>query len=313
MTLYGLPMLRINMPVTTTASIWGKSALETATVQRVEGSSSGLTATPLSFNFSFTENTENPLGSYFTITGEDGVHVVGGRPLQPRKSVSVSQPGSVAHGVLMTGGSFTEVPNFNPVVSQLITDSVANMAQPEPLFSLDYWYPVALGSINRYLSIEGESVERLVMIPGQFSATSGSNPTMGTQRLYNNLQFEVYHTPFDNEDFVAPSIWNVAVDRVASLATFRVQVTDDSGELHRVVVLYRELPSTTWKLAELIYDPATQTAVGSAFIDMDTEIQFFAQAVDGGGNVSVVLSYGLPYFATKANPAQLYLPLIRKP
>lgn len=80
MTLYGLPMLRINMPVTTTASIWGKSALETATVQRVEGSSSGLTATPLSFNFSFTENTENPLGSYFTITGEDGVHVVGGRP-----------------------------------------------------------------------------------------------------------------------------------------------------------------------------------------------------------------------------------------
>ena len=316
MTLYGLPMLRINMPVTTSLSLWGKSAVASAPVQRVEGSGD-LTVTPLSFEFTFDEHTlfdsmSSLLGNYYTVAGEDGVHVAGGRPIQPRTSVSVSQPDNLAHGALMVGGSFTEIPNFNPAVSQLITEEVGYI-QEEPLFPLDYYYPVALGSINRYLSIEGESVERLVMIPGQFAATGGSSETIGTQRLYNNLQFEVYHTPFESNDFIAPSIWNVWTDRIASQVNFHVQVTDDSGAIHRVVTLYRELPSTTWKLAELAYDPETQVATGTVTVPLDTEIEYFAQAVDGSGNVSVALSHGDPYFAGKAEPVMIYLPVALKP
>ncbi len=213
---------------------------------------------------------------------------------------------------MVVGGSFTETLNFNPAVSQLITDEVGILPE-EPLFPLDYWYPVALGSINRYLSIDGESVERLVMIPGQFAATGGVNQTIGTQRLYNSLQFEVYHTPFASEDFIAPSIWHVWAERVASQVTFQVQVTDESGAMHRVVVLYRELPSTTWKLAELSYDPQTQVASGLVSVPMNTEIEYFAQAVDPSGNVAVALSYGLPYFAAKGSPALIYLPVAIKP
>ena len=95
--------------------------------------------------------------------------------------------------------------------------------------------------------------------------------------------------------------------------TFQVQVTDDSTELHRVVMLYRELPSTTWKLAELSYDPVTQVAMGVVSVPLDTEIEYFAQAVDGSGNVSVAMSYGLPYFAAKSSPALIYLPVAIKP
>ncbi|VAW29760.1 hypothetical protein MNBD_CHLOROFLEXI01-369, partial [hydrothermal vent metagenome] len=256
-------MLRVNLPITTTDSLWGKSVVDGAVGQRIEGSS-GLTVTPLAFNFSFDQQTildsgSSLLGNYYTIQGEDNVYVSGGKPIQPRTSASISQPGNVAHGALMVGGSFTEIPNFNPAVSQLITDEIGILPE-EPLFPLDYWYPVALGSINRYLSIEGESIERLVVIPGQFAATGGTVETIGTQRLYDNLQFEVYHTPFDNSDFIGPAIWNVWADRIASQVDFRVQVTDDSGKIERVVMLYRELPSTTWKLAELTYDPLTQEA-----------------------------------------------------
>ncbi|MCA9956392.1 MAG: hypothetical protein KC434_16805, partial [Anaerolineales bacterium] len=315
MTLYGLPMLRVNMPVTTTTSLWGKSAMADVPVQRVEGGS--LTATSLNFNFAFDQHTildssNNLLGNYYTLVGKDDVYVAGGKPIQPLSSASVSQSGNIAHGALMVGGSFTEIPNFNPAISQLITEEVGILPE-EPLFPLDYWYPVALGSINRYLSIDGESVERLVMIPGQFSGTGGVNQTIGTQRLYNNLQFEVYHTPFESEDFIAPSIWNVWAERVANQVTFHVQVTDDSGAMHRVVMLYRELPSTTWKLAELTYDPQTQVATGLVSVPMNTEIEYFAQAVDPSGNVSVALSYGVPYFASKASPAFIYLPVAIKP
>jgi hypothetical protein len=311
MTLYGLPMLRINMPITTTESLWGKSAITEAAVQRVEGSS-GLTATPLNFNFTFDQQSISGLGNYYTLAGEDDVYVAGGKPTQPLTSTNVSQAGSVAHGALMTGGSFTEIFNFNPVISQLITEEVG-ILQEEPLFPLDYWYPVALGGINRYLSIEGELVDRLVMIPGQFAATGNGNETIGTQRLYDSLEFEVYHTPFASDDFIAPSIWNVWADRLASQVNFHVQVTDDSTQIHRVVMLYRELPSTTWKLAELTYDGQAQVATGTVSVPMNTEIEYFAQAVDGSGNVSLALSYGLPYFAAKGSPALIYLPVTMKP
>ncbi|VAW35940.1 hypothetical protein MNBD_CHLOROFLEXI01-4835 [hydrothermal vent metagenome] len=136
---------------------------------------------------------------------------------------------------------------------------------------------------------------------------------MGTQRLYDNLQFEVYHTPFDNSDFIGPAIWNVWADRIASQVDFRVQVTDDSGKIERVVMLYRELPSTTWKLAELTYDPLTQEASGTVTVPLNTEVEFFAQAVDGNGNVSVALSHGLPYFVGKGELATIYLPFANKP
>ncbi|MCP4421486.1 MAG: hypothetical protein GY805_33160 [Chloroflexi bacterium] len=315
MTLYGLPMLRINMPITTATSLWSKSVADGATGQRVEGSGD-LVVTPLTFDFDFEAHTifsdTQELGSYFTLVGEDGVHVSGGKPIQPRTSVNINQSGNVAHGVLMVGGSFTEIPDFNPAVSQLITEEVG-ILPTESLFPLDYWYPVALGSINRYLSVEGELVARLVMIPGQFAATGGTTETVGTERLYDNLQFEIYHAPFNKTDFIAPGIWNVWTDRVASQINFHMQVTDDSGEIERVVILYRELPATTWQLAELTYNSQTQEATGAIFVPLDIEIQYFAQAVDGSGNVSVALSHGLPYFATKGELAEVFLPIAIKP
>ncbi len=56
---------------------------------------------------------------------------------------------------------------------------------------------------------DGQSRDQLVVVPAQFRATSSAKPTVGTQRLYSDLQFEIYHAPLTATDFIAPSVWQV--------------------------------------------------------------------------------------------------------
>ena len=90
MTLYGLPMLRINMPLTTTnapASALGMTAM----------ASNGLvTQTAVSLSFSYTLQTVAGVGSYYELNQpEADVYVSAGRPSQPRLDIEIDQPGPV--------------------------------------------------------------------------------------------------------------------------------------------------------------------------------------------------------------------------
>ena len=266
-------------------------------------------STPVNLTFGFAQHVVSGVGSYYTLAGEDGTQVAGGRPIQPHTSYDISMDDHIAHGVLMVGGSFTDIDGFNPMVSQIITDE--QYIASEPGFALDYFYPVLPGTINRFLSIEGETRERLVVIPGQFAADGGSGETVGTQRLYDSLDFEVYHAPFAHEDFTAPSFWEVGSWRYGQELHFEVTVTDDVGDIERVIVLYRELPGTEWQLVELTYDPETAVAAGSVVVA--GEVEYFAQAVDSGGNVALALDHANVYHAGEAEPFVLYMPVMRKP
>jgi hypothetical protein len=222
--------------------------------------------------------------------------VAGGRPIQPRATYNVHVPDTIIHGALMLGGTFTDVTNFNPYVSQVLTDE--QYIQDEPLFDVDYWYPVGVGTINRFLNLDGQSDEQLVVVPGQFKANANSNPTRGSERLYSDLQFEIFHGTEDNSDFEPPHIWHVAAQRAAGhQVQFSIAVGDDIGATPRVVVLYRELPSTTWQKVELTYDPTQQRATGIVPAAAET-MAYFVQAVDSNGNVTLALNHGNEWLLT---------------
>ena len=129
----------------------------------------------------------------------------------------------------------------------------------EPTFPIDYGFPVGVSTINRFQGIDGRSHEQLVIVPAQFQAYPAVTPTMGIERLYSNLEFEIYHALFDNTDFIPPAIWQVRANRVNdTLVNFGAVVADDVGASPRVIILYRELSDTTWQKLEMIYDPARQ-------------------------------------------------------
>ena len=306
MALYGLPMMGVSVPNTTTVPPGG-APLSVASAKALVGAPA-VTVTPYSFDLTYTTNTVPGLGNYFTVSGSNDVHVAGGRPIQPRLSVDISVADQIAHGVLMLGGTFTDLPNFNPAISRVVTEEL--YLTDEPLYPTDEWYPVAVATINRFLNAQkGQSSERLVVIPGQFRATSFISPTLGIERQYTHLEFEVYHAPFDESDFVAPAIYDVQTYTSTGQVQFEVLVNDDVGPVMRVVVLYRKATSNIWQSAELIFDPDEEKATGIVS-GLSGMVDFIVQAVDAAGNVALALEHGKPYTVT-AGPLQLFLPLVR--
>ena len=246
-TLYGLPMLRVNMPVTTTARPGGL-------LEPLEGTAptaTELTTETLTLRFTYVPSNTNS-GTFFQVANVDDLQISAGRPVQPRTSKDIHQPDTIAHGVLMLGGVFQAFPDFDPVISQIVTDRTP--LNNEPLYDTTEWYPTVPGSINRFLSIDGQSRERLVVVPAQYRA-HGPGSSIGTERRYNSLDFAVYRAPFTATDFIAPNIWQVDAFSTTVNVVFRVRVSDDSGSIHRVVMLYRRTNANTWSRVDLAHDP----------------------------------------------------------
>jgi hypothetical protein len=325
MTLYGLPMVQIHMPITTTVPpgdegsegggrkvenpIQGKGEL------RFTGGAGDVSVSRETFSFTYISRTvgeTGELGTYYVLSGTQDVHVSGARPIQPRVSRDVHLTDTIAHGALMVGGSFGDRFDFDPFVSRIVTDQL--YAQTEPVYPTQQWYPVQPGTVNRFLAIDGQSRERLVVVPAQFQATPGagaSGRTTGTLRLYDDLTYDVYHAPFTATDFIAPSIWQVEAISTTSYLQFRVQVADDRWEIRRTVVLYRTLDSGEWSVAELDHDPVSGWAEGKVG-PVEGPIAYFAQAVDRMGNVALALDHGNPFTEVEAGVLSIYLPLIYK-
>ncbi|HUM72157.1 MAG TPA: C25 family cysteine peptidase, partial [Chloroflexota bacterium] len=308
MTLYGLPMLRINMPITSSIPIGGYSvvAAPDGAPERAPASPDAVLGTPLNLTFDYERHDVAGRGSYFTVAGQVETYVAGGRPILPLASVNIDMPGYLARGVLWTGGSFVDVPDFDPIVSRVITDE--RYLDAEPGYGLDYWFPVGVGSVNRFLTLDGESQQRLVLVPGQYKP---DGPNQGTQRLYTSLDFEVYHAPFNSGDFVAPNIWDTQAWRDGQAVNFAATVTDEGSGVQRVVVLYRPTSGQTWHLLDLTHDPLTNLATGSATISGPFE--YAVQAVDRSGNVSLALDYGGGFGGDVPAMWYLNLPIILKP
>ena len=213
LTLYGLPMLRINLPVTTTTPYGGPNLVQARTLTGDGFQAQAATAsstTNVALHFDYTQHT-TPNGAYYTLAGSQDVQATGNRPVQPRASVDVARTDDrYAQGVLMLGGAFEEIAGFNPVISRVITESAALVIEPTYPIT-DAWYPQQVGTLNTFLGIDGKMRERLVLVPGQFRAADSAQPTTGVQRLYRDLTFEIYYAPFDADDFVPPGIWDSQV------------------------------------------------------------------------------------------------------
>jgi choice-of-anchor A domain-containing protein len=308
MTLYGLPMLRVSLPNPQPgeASLGGRAGLAAPTRGNaaVLTIPSTVTSRIYDFAFNYTVKPVTGRGSYLQITGETDQQVLGGRPVQPLTSRQLATPGAVAHGVLLLGGSFTDLSNFDPVISRVLTDDQALTTEPPD--PLDRFFPGQLASINRFPRIDGTLAQRLVIVPAQYKASS---PSVGTERRYDSLSLEVLSAPDTETDFLSPAIRAVHASSSQGELQFEVAVTDNHGVASRVVVLYAAEGATTWSRAELTYDPATGLARGTA-PSPGGNILYFVQAADEAGNVALALDQNDPYVLpeTQAAPVSFAAP-----
>ena len=247
----------------------------------------------LSFSYSphSPTNTAERSGTYYTVNGEAGVQSTGNRPILPQTTVNFGSTTEIARGVLMQGGTFTDESN-NPVISHII-DQEADLAN-ENIYLTQSLYPVSPASLNRFTTVGGYSQQRLIVVPAQFQTTSITAPTSGILRKYSTLDLIVYTAPFTNLDFDAPVIWSVEAAPNAGNIDFTVKISDALSDIHRTVILYRTLNTNSWTMLDLTFDSQTGLATGSA-PDPSATLEYFVQAVDGSGNVSLVLDHGVPF------------------
>ena len=220
-TMFGLPMYQVDVPAGpgSITPAQTEQAGETFTVYVKDGD----TVTPLTPAKEEIMPPVSPNGHYFTAGGD--AQATAFRAIQPRIIVPIP-PGPPAHGVVIKGGTFTDTEEFDPVISLPTDEWLVNAAEPQ--ICLDAFWPSVPVTLNS-LDPGGGGPQALVITPGQFRCTSGTDPTVtGIQRLYTSLTVEILRS--DPAELEPPTVDSVDISQVdATTVAVTVQASDASG------------------------------------------------------------------------------------
>jgi len=284
---YGLPMWQLAAPVPAPP---GGIA-----VSLTEGSQAGLTVRDVQVEVDLPVRTRVNVagrGSYFALDGQTQAALF--RAVQPQASLDVGGVANqVAHGALFLGGTYADVGNFDPVV----TVPEWTRTIPEAQFLYEGWDPARFWSLAQLERADGAFDEQLVLVPGQFltdkSATGPTGPTIGTERLYNQLELRVFYAP-EAAEFQLPVVQDVDVQVSNNPGIFFSVLVGDppdaqarsSGIIRVVVVQTLAAGGTgTWENLDLSFNSVTGRWEGT--LQVGADIEFFIQAVDGSGTVGM--------------------------
>ncbi len=306
-TLYGLPMYEIQTGAALEGEIFPSVVVTSGAPLPLNGLGEGHLELGLAQSFASLGETHTADGTFFDLDGH--IHLGAGEPIQPKFFADVSMPDAGrAHGVIFTGGTYTDTAAFDPVVVQPINEDVTSTV--EPAFEAPGWYPPVPFALHNSATISG--TETLVTAMGQYNSVGR------VERIYDRMSFDVYYS--DSYDWWEPIILSVdGVLDFRSLTDFgslggvgRIKVEAiDASDVHGVVAVYTD-GSGTQVSQDLSYNSETLKWTGE--IPATKETKFYVQVVDGAGNVATADNKGIWYTleAVEAGPRVVYLPLVLK-
>ena len=317
MTLYGLPMMKVNMPgQRITPPVASSVVTGTTLFASGPGASTGLSSTvvPLSPATQVNNVALKNLASQTTVnttylSGSDGVVANPFEPLFPKDIYDVTASGLVLRGVALYGADYSDQSGVIPLTSAPTTElSSANLSYNTQVFD-----PGQVWNSNFSDALTGGRT-RLVTIPAQFQSTA-IGTIDGTLRTYSGLRLKLYYLP-DNWPAAgtpsvkaaavssAPNIMGVGADVSGSNVSFRVDITDDgSAGVQEVWVLYTGRPGTPYyghwnplNLSQSTQDPtrwqgtlALQTGANPG------DLLYMVEAVGGAGLTTLSDNLGAYY------------------
>jgi hypothetical protein len=325
MALYGLPMMKINLPGQRLPAPAEDSIIGSTTpVADGPGVPLGLSSAGVSLSPSVTSHTvplEN-LESGSTVTtsylsGVDGVIANPFEPIYPKEVHNVSVSDRVLRGVAFRGGTYADQNGVTPLTTAPAIDtSVAHRS-----FYTDVFYPNQTWLPNYYDALDGGAT-RLVAFPAQFKS-SAPDVTDGTLRTFSALNLRLYYLPSDwaapdssatvkaAAVGAAPSILGASAVENNGSVVFSVNAqSDGSADVQAVWVVYTGKAGTPsygqWRPLDLARSTSDPTlwegtlALGSGAQAQD--IQFMVQAVGGAGLTTLATNLGAYYAATPSTP-----------
>ena len=310
-TLYGLPMLALNLKLTnppSDAPVVGNPAPVTSG----PGQNLGLAVTNYTLNTNLitktrtitNSSTTTPYpGTYFQ--GSDGYSSNTIDPIFPLELRNVTNANGVARGVGFRGGSFTDLANIFPLTSSPATE----FSRSRATFGSPVLYPTKNWTLNYGEAINGGST-RLAVIPAQYQSSSPTSDT-GTLRKYSSMNLRLFYSNNTGgaSQATAPEIISSSAIVTGNQITFSVNVTGtiNSGVQEVWITYYYAVGSIgSWQsidLAPANPDRSLWKAVytipnGSIY----QNLRFMVQAANGVGLVSLLSNGGNYYTPAPSAP-----------
>jgi hypothetical protein len=324
MSLYGLPMMKVNMPGARLTSPLTPALVTSASpVTAGPGAGFGLSSTVAALNPVVTDtnvtlvNLAGP-GSVTTTygSGRDGTVANPFEPILPKQIDDVTVAGKVLRGVGMRGGTYTDADGVTPLTAAPTTET----SRPHLSFNTEVFYPNQTWMPNYYDAVDGGRT-RLVTVPRQFRSTS-PGATDGTMRTYGQLDLAFYYLP---ETWTAPTssaavkaaavspavnVTGVSASSDGTRVTFNVDAqTDGSAGVQSVWVLYTGTPGSPfhgrWAPVDLTAGSGdSKLWTGSLALNGTdpSTVRFMVQAVNGAGLTTLATNLGAYYTAAPAGP-----------
>ncbi|HJR79977.1 MAG TPA: choice-of-anchor Q domain-containing protein, partial [Anaerolineales bacterium] len=327
MTLYGLPMMKVDMPGArlnppTENSIVGS----TNPVSTGPGANFGLRSSVVALNPTVTTHTKTLQnlsggGSVTTtyLSGADGVVANPFEPIYPKEIFNVTSSGNVLRGVALRGGTYTDLTGMVPLTSSPTTEtSTAHLS-----FNTDVFYPTQTWAPNFSEAIEGGKT-RLIVFPAQFKS-SAPGAIDGILRKFDQLDLQLYYLSANWTNTgtaetkaagvsAAPVILGASGVEDDNTIHFSVNAAaDGSAGVQAVWVLYTGRPGSgyhgTWApldLAQNVNDPTLWEGTLTLQSGENAgNILFMVQAVGGAGLTTLGTNLGAYYGITDENAPQL--------
>ena len=323
MALYGLPMMKVDMPGARLNPPADNSIAGTPTQVSGLGAAFGLSSATVALNPVLTNHTKNlnNLAGGGTVTttylsGAQGVVANPFEPIYPKAIFNVTATDKVLRGVALRGGTYTDLMGIVPLTASPTTEtSTAHLS-----YNTDVFYPTQTWASNFYDAVAGGKT-RLITFPAQFQS-SAPGAIDGTLRKFDSLDLRLYYLADDWTQAgspetkaagvsAAPNIQGVSAFMDGGNMKFRVNVVaEGSAGVREVWVLYTGKPGSfyheAWYPLDLSRNADDPTIWEASFQPNGSpgDILFMVQAVGGAGLTSLATNLGAYYSLTPPTPPQ---------
>ena len=323
MTLYGLPMMQVDMPGTRLGGGGSSGSIVTSTTAETSapGVDFSLSSSPvISVNPLITLNnlqlknlsTNSQITTTY-YTGANGVVSNPYEPIYPKEIHEVQYPNSVLRGIAFRGGTYSDQSGIIPLTTAPATETT----NAHKSFHTSVFYPTQMWMPNYTDAINGGSTWMMVF-PMQYrsSATGAIN---GILRTFTQLNLQFFYLPDSWDDAntraaavsPAPSVLGASATEDNGDITFTANVTaDGSAGVQAVWVLYTGKAGTdyygTWTSLDLTQDtddPDTWTSAPFTPLNGTNvdDLYFIVQAVGGAGLTTLNTNNGAFFSVSPEN------------
>ena len=270
--LYGLPMIRINIPHS--AKSYNESKMRIKS--NVEEKPDTLVIRP----------------TYALMSTRDGDYYItpGGELLSdPRKPILPKEirifhptPTRILRGAVMASAEYRIDEPFKPLIEYY---QKSDRPLELPTGEMRKWFPARISKINSisYPGRPAESRQYLIIITGQYKGPIGPG-AKGIERIYDELSFDLYYASPEDETNT-PMIKDVLYTRINDSVNITVNASDESG-IQRVLVTYTAIDGTWKEWRSEKFEPK-EGDLWTCNIPAKEDIEFFVQVVDNVGNVAI--------------------------